>query len=467
MEETTIDLSEIIAVLKRRKKFILVIFLSCTIGAFLISLVIPSAYEAEALLLLKQPRETDNYLNASVPEHSPTGIRLPPDRDGEQIKRRLLTYQEIFKSRAVIQAVIDGREKAGNDSPQFGEFFKQPTVQVINGSESLTVKVTAHTPEEARDLTDELIQAFFNRLQELQFRDDTIQVIDQAVAPNQAIKPKIVVNMAIGALMGLLLGICVAFLLEFLNHRICTTTDVKKYLNLPVIGQIPFFQSKTGLIVKDDIQSQTAEEFRTLRTNIYFSGNERMPKTILFTSTGPQEGKSIIAANLAVSMAQDGRTVVLVDCDLRKPVQHQYFGIEQQGITNILSEDIEPLSLIQETPVENLRILASGPLPTNPSELLGSRKMTDLVKRLKDHADIVIMDAPSVSAITDVSILASKADVTLLVVAAESTKIEMARRACEILVRARGSVLGIVLNRMNDEENPYFSYYGVKEDICR
>ncbi|AIF53705.1 CpsD/CapB family tyrosine-protein kinase [Pelosinus sp. UFO1] len=214
------------------------------------------------------------------------------------------------------------------------------------------------------------------------------------------------------------------------------------------------------LIVHEDAKSPVAEAYRTLRTNIQFSKTDGELKSIMFTSTGPGEGKSTTTANTAVALAQSGKQVILVDCDLRKPVQHKIFGKKNRGLTNILVEEVMADTYIQDTQVENLRLLSSGPIPPNPSELLGSIKMLELIDYLKNQADYVIIDAPPVIAVTDASVLASRVDGVTLVINSGFVRPEMAQKAKDLLVKANGHLLGVILNRVEiEEEHAYYYYY--------
>ena len=217
---------------------------------------------------------------------------------------------------------------------------------------------------------------------------------------------------------------------------------------------------KRRLIVHEDAKSPIAEAYRTLRTNIQFSKTDGQLKTILFTSSGPGEGKSTTIANTAVALAQSGKRVILMDCDLRKPVQHKIFGKRNRGITNILVEDDCPDDYLQDTEVDNLRLLTSGPIPPNPSEILCSRKMQELMDYLKNQVDYLIIDAPPVIAVTDACVLASKVDGVTLVVDSGTVRPEMTQKAKELLVKANGHLLGVILNRVEiEEEHAYYYYY--------
>ncbi len=220
--------------------------------------------------------------------------------------------------------------------------------------------------------------------------------------------------------------------------------------------------SKRQLIVHENAKSPIAEIFRTLRTNLHFSKVNGELKMLMFTSVGPGEGKSTTASNLAVALAQSNKKVILLDCDLRKPVQHKIFEQQQRGLTNVLVEKVELAEVIQATEIPNLWLLASGPIPPNPSELLQSQAMQDLLEKLKTEIDFVIVDAPPVIAVTDACILAEKMDGVVLVVNAQMTRPEMALQAKELLLNSRAQILGVVLNQAEiaTEHSYYYYYYG-------
>lgn len=218
--------------------------------------------------------------------------------------------------------------------------------------------------------------------------------------------------------------------------------------------------NKCRLIVHEQAKSPIAEAYRTLRTNIQFSKTVGELKTIMFTSSGPGEGKSTTIANTAVALAQSGKQVILMDCDLRKPVLHKIFDKQNRGLTNILVEDVSPDDFLQDTQVKNLRVLTSGPIPPNPSELLGSQKMQELLDYLKTQADYLIIDVPPVIAVTDACVLASKVDGITLVVDYGTVRPEIAQQAKEYLIKAQGNILGVILNRVEiEEEDAYYYYY--------
>ncbi|MBI2845255.1 MAG: CpsD/CapB family tyrosine-protein kinase [Chloroflexi bacterium] len=217
-----------------------------------------------------------------------------------------------------------------------------------------------------------------------------------------------------------------------------------------------------GLITITDTRSPVSEAYRTLRTNLEFASLDRPLRTMLVTSAAPEEGKSTILANLAVTLAQAEKKVILVDCDLRRPAQHEIFAKDNsRGLTSMLVEGAKANNPpILETGVNGLWLLPSGPLPPNPAELLGSRRMEEAIAMLKERADLVLFDAPPVIAVTDAAVLASKLDGVLLVVSAGVTKREQAQRAKLLLDKVNARLIGAVLNNVKMEPGLYRYYSG-------
>lgn len=199
-----------------------------------------------------------------------------------------------------------------------------------------------------------------------------------------------------------------------------------------------------SLITLANPRSPAAEAYRTLRTNLMFSSLDKPLTTLVVTSPAPDEGKSTTLANLAVTLAQGGRRTLLVDCDLRRPSQHEIWGLpNSQGLTSLVLDGDDPK--LAQVGIENLWLLPSGPLPPNPADLLGSRRMDEAIAALKARADIVLFDAPPVVAVTDAALLASKLDGVLLVVSAGRTRREHAERARELLEKINVRIVGAVL----------------------
>lgn len=215
------------------------------------------------------------------------------------------------------------------------------------------------------------------------------------------------------------------------------------------------------LIVYSHPKSPYAEAYRVLRTNLQFSGFDKPIKTILVTSSMPSEGKSTTVCNLAMAISQTGKKVLLMDCDLRKPSLHKKLNIHNgRGLTNVIAEN-EPLqNVLQNVSLNNLDILTCGPIPPNPSELLGSNKMKDFISSVSEKYDYVLMDTPPVISVTDAAVLSAFVDGVILVVSHGQTEIEAAKRAKELLVKVNANILGVVLNKIPEKSSSYYySYY--------
>jgi len=220
-----------------------------------------------------------------------------------------------------------------------------------------------------------------------------------------------------------------------------------------------------NLITLTDPRAPAAEAYRTLRTNLYFSSLDRALETLLVTSAAPGDGKSTTLGNLAVTMAQGEKRTILVDADLRRPALHKLFGVSNsQGLTTMVVDEsalAEPP--LVETGVENLWLLPSGPLPPNPAEILGSRRLEDIIAALKTRADVILFDAPPVVAVTDAVVLGTKVDGVLLVFSAGKTRREHALRAKEMLERVQVRLVGAVLNNASPDQS-MGSYYAADGD---
>ena len=214
------------------------------------------------------------------------------------------------------------------------------------------------------------------------------------------------------------------------------------------------------LIANTDAKSPVSEAYRTIRTNIKFSNIAgRELKTIMLTSATPNEGKSTTISNLAVVMAQAGHSVVLCDCDFRNPTQHKIFGLHNKGLSNCVATGSDVMDIIQQTSIPNLYVLTSGPVAPNPSELLASQNMVDILAELKQHFDYVLVDTPPIMPVTDAAVVSGKVDGTIMVIASGSVSPAIAVEAKTRLEQAGAHLLGVVLNKVDVAANSHYGYY--------
>ncbi|MCM3216415.1 CpsD/CapB family tyrosine-protein kinase [Niallia taxi] len=219
--------------------------------------------------------------------------------------------------------------------------------------------------------------------------------------------------------------------------------------------------SKRKLVAKYDPKSPISEQYRTIRTNILYSSIDEEIRSIMITSSGPGEGKSTTTANLAVVFAQQGKTVLLVDADLRKPTVHYTFKLANtSGLTSILTNQIDVMEAANKTDVDNLYVLPSGPIPPNPSELLGSKAMKNFLIKAQDEFDLIIFDTPPVLAVTDAQILGNLCQGSIVVVSSGKTEKDALLKTKELLKGTNGRLLGIVLNNKKVDKKGSYYYYG-------
>ncbi|WP_096550710.1 CpsD/CapB family tyrosine-protein kinase [Ureibacillus thermosphaericus] len=214
------------------------------------------------------------------------------------------------------------------------------------------------------------------------------------------------------------------------------------------------------LIVETDPKSFISEQFRTIRTNIKFSMPDKDLKTIVITSAGAGEGKSTVSANIAAVFSQEGKKVLLIDGDMRKPTVHYTFVLKNAfGLSSILTKQCQLNEAIQETDVENLYVIPSGPIPPNPAELLASKQMELIIDILQEEYDLIIIDAPPVLSVTDAQILSNKCDATILVVSSGDTQKASIVKAKELLDLSKANIIGVVVNNAVIEKGHYYYYY--------
>lgn len=307
---------------------------------------------------------------------------------------------------------------------------------------------------------------------------NTINIIEKASLPSLPDPANLWLNVLLASAIGFVLAAGGAYLLEYLDDTVKTSEDVKKQFGLSTLTAIPaFVESKSnvlsGNVAVDDSklvmltnpQSPYAEAFRILRTNLQFADVDRRYKHVLITSPEPGDGKSTAIANLGMALAQAGRRVVIVDADLHRPTQHQIFGVpNNMGITTALFGDIRNVvQMLHNTRTEGLRILTSGPLPPNPSELLGSDLMARLLMVLDQEADIILLDTPPATILVDAAALSAQADAVILVVRAGKTSRNTAKQAVEGLRQVRANIAGVILNGVSVQNSGFtynYSQYG-------
>ncbi len=301
-------------------------------------------------------------------------------------------------------------------------------------------------------------------------RVNNVRVLERAIVPGVPVRPKPMQNLGIGLLVGLGAGIALAFMIEALDNTLKTQANVEAALGVPVLGLIPIIGGKQEdrdepqkLRERDfgvhlDPRSLAAECCRSIRTNILFMSPDRPMKTLVVTSPSPREGKTTTAINLAVTMAETGGRVLVIDTDLRRPRLHRSFGVPNQiGISTVIVGQSTLDEAIKSTDVPNLDVLPCGPTPPNPSELLHTSRFATVLADCASRYERVILDSPPCSAVTDPAVLGNVADGVILIVQAGGTTREAAQHARRHLASAKARLLGVILNEI-DFSNPAYGY---------
>ena len=301
------------------------------------------------------------------------------------------------------------------------------------------------------------------RLSRLQNTPNLVQ-IEPAKVPAAPIGPQPLRDTALAAAVGLMLVAGIVFLVEYLDDTLKTPEDVERVLGLPVLGFVSELRykrrSKDRIHVTQQPRSPAAEAFRSLRTNLEFSGVQTPIRTLLVTSPGPSEGKTTVAVNLAAIFSQTDKRVALIDGDLRRPNVHSMFGLpNREGLSNVFLNRARPgMVSRRKDELPNLYVITSGRLPPNPAELLGSDKMDQILEELKTYVELVVIDTPP-TVVTDSQVLSAKVDAVLFVIQPGRTNAQEARAALELFRRAGARVVGVVMNRIPRRRSYYYGGY--------
>jgi capsular exopolysaccharide synthesis family protein len=418
-------------------------------AAFGVSKAITPIYRASTTLLVNQTQ-------------TPGVIAYNDVLTSERLTK---TYRELVTKRPVLEEVVD---RVGE--PESAEALRNMvSVSVIRDTQLLRLSVESDDPIEATLLANGNAQAFIdqNDMADLS-RAGSVSVVEPAMIPTSPVKPQMVLNVALGLIAGLMAAAGLVILMEYLDDTVKSEQDVEQVSGLTTLGMVTRFGRRASRqpVGGYGSHSPIAEAYRTIRTSVQFATMDRPGQVLLVTSPNAGDGKSTTAANLAVTMASAGKRVILVDADLRKPTLHQVFNLDNRlGLTSALLSGNGARSSVQTSAFDNLSVLTSGPLPPNPSELLSSPRMRDLVEALRRQADAVILDSPPVLVVTDATLLAALSDGTVLVAEVGRTRSGALHQAVDGLSRATDRLLGVVLNKMGRRWSPgYYHHHYYADD---
>lgn len=380
-------------------------------------------------------------------------------------QQRVASYARLLESELVAERVIDRLDLDTTPADLIAQISASSTPDTV----ILTATVTDPDARQAQLLAASVAAEFAGLVEELETSGGlvtpaaAITVVKQAELPSSPTTPRVPLNLAVGLLIGLVTGVALALLREFMDNTVKTEQDVRSITGAASIGSVMF---DLGL-VRRPVQTgsleyaRSAEAYRQIRTNLQFLDVDHPPRVLVVTSAVPDEGKTTTAINLALVIAQSGQRVALVEGDLRRPRVVSYLRLVQgSGLTNVLAGTANAADVLQPFGNGSMAVLASGSIPPNPSELLGSAHMQRMISDLRNSHDYVVIDAPPLLPVTDAAVLAVHADGAIVVVKHGSTKREQLRLAARSLQAIDAKILGVIVNMVPRSAEEYGYGYG-------
>jgi len=492
-QDSESGLRDYVRIVTRRRSIIVSAVLLVTLPSVVFSLLKTPVYAGQAELLL-QPRTSETLFDPN------SGVRADPARQVQNeirilssapvraaVRAQLGSAPDVAASAIVSTDLIrvsvrstDPRRAAMLANAYATSYIeyrrKQAVDDVLAASQQVQSKITDlqkqidATPAPQKQSLVDAQAVFKTKLDQLQvdgaLKQGGAQLVTPAEVPTTPVEPQPLRTGIVALLLGLVLGLGLAFLREYLDDSVKSKDDLERVApGVRVLGLIPVVSAWKGrdtpyLVSVEEATSPAAEAYRTLRTSIQFLSLEQPMKTLQVTSANPQEGKTTTLVNLGVALARSGQTVAIVCCDLRRSRVHEFFGLSNQvGFTSVLLGKVPLAGAMQDVADQpRLSLLASGPLPPNPSELLSSRRTVEVFGSLQTEYDIVLIDAPPVLPVTDALVLSGRVDATLLVAVAGATTRKEAARAVELLRQVDAPLVGAVLNGVDTEGSYGYAY---------
>ena len=445
------EFRDYVRILRRNWVLILILVVVGVAGGFGVSLLQQPKYVATTQL----------YISVRT-----TGAATVDLVQGQTFARQMVTsYVDIVSTPLILDPVV---EKLGLDKTT-AELASQVTATARLNTVLIDVNVADTDPRRAAEIANAVAESFTSAVQNTLERPAgsaeaspvQVTVTQPAATPTTPTSPNLRLILTLGGILGLAAGIVLAVLRAALDTRVRTLHDVERNTGSPVLGRIArdADSAKRPLIVHDAPHDPRAESFRALRTNLQFLDVDAGPRIFVISSASPGEGKTTTATNLAIALAEAGAKVALVDGDLRRPRVAEYMGVEGGvGLTDVLIGRVELVAALQRWGRNNLFVLASGRIPPNPSELLGSTAMDHMLARLGEHFDYVLIDAPPLLPVTDAAVVAKKARGVLLVAAAGETKRQELAGAVRALGAAGVGLLGMIVTKLPTKGPDSYGY---------
>jgi polysaccharide biosynthesis transport protein len=395
--------------------------------------------------------------------------------DMVRVKGQIRAFEERIRAELenVLRSMEADLQAARQQEASFQASFEAAKHESLDGDrKAVDYIVLKREVDVSRDLYNELIKRAKETGLESELKATNIRIVERAEVPRAPFLPKRATNYQFALLIGLALGLGLCLLFEHLDNTFKTPDDVKQHLGLPFLGMVPDVNARatgptparTSPLILRSPKSAVAEAYRVLRTNLIFSSADRTGGRILaVSSANPGEGKTTTVANLAASLAINGARVLAVDADLRRPTMHQHFGLTKTpGLSDLIVGKAKPSEAIHKTQFGGLQVMPCGYVPPNPTELLGSASLREILAALRTHYDWVLIDTPPILAMADTAVLCPLIDGLALVVGAETSSRPAVQRAVDQIQSVNGRLIGVILNKVNFERNSYYygQYYG-------
>jgi polysaccharide biosynthesis transport protein len=412
-----------------------------------------------------------------------------------EVKQQMIAIQQqIDDSRKSLEGRLKADyERAVRDEASFKSALEQARAEAAQQNQaSIQFNILKQEVETNKQMYQDFLQKTNQAKIQKAEQQNNMKMIDPPQAPVMPVGPNRLRTILIGFFLSLVAGLGLVFALEYLDNTVKSVEDVARYTQLPALSVIPAMSGRKSRLLSSsngkkksvegpkisagsglqtdrlmtlNTRSSIAEAYRVLRTSVLLSSVDNPPKTILVTSGQPGEGKTTTAVNTAISLAQLGSSVLIIDCDLRRPSAHKLFGVEQpQGLSTYLSRNVKLVDVMQKLPIPNLWLLPCGPIPPNPAEMISSGRMKEMLRVLGESFDHIVIDSPPLLKVTDPVILSTMVDGVILVVHGGKSTRDIVRRTRQELSLAGAKIFGVVLNNVDAEQEDGDRYYSSYSD---
>jgi capsular exopolysaccharide synthesis family protein len=440
-----VELIDYVRILRRRWKLIVLVVLACVGGAAVATKLTTPKYQASARLIV-------NGSSTVSAEDEIAGRQLAEER--------ATAFAQIIPIGSAVQAAL--KQAEAKEGPFNSVGFPTVSATASGTDPFIEITVTDTDPQRAQAVANAYVRVLpkvLTQLDQPPTQANELEMVGPAALPSSPVSPRVIQNLLIGLALGIVLGAGAAFAVESLDRRLKDSDDVIAAVGLTVLGVVPFDMPGEPIPAETHPMSVRAEAYRKVRTNLAFVTESGTPNSIIITSATSSEGKTSLAVNLAIASARAGQRVVLVDADLRRPMVQAVLRMpEHPGLVDVLAGTTDLWDAIQLSEISQFDVLTSGPVPSNPNELIGSAKMLETIQLLENEYEMVIIDTPPVLPVADALSLSVNVDGVVVVTRLGQTTRDRLRRAKEGLMNVHANILGIVPNGANQGEDSAYAY---------